>query len=264
MQYYDDNDKTGKRAGVIATALYVVVVVVLLVVVRIEITADQAGEGILIDFGDVEMAGGSMSEARPVEAENRRPSDTPPQQNPEELMTQDVEEAPVVTRQQPQPERKPSESERTEPEQAAPPAEKPREVDRRALFPGSAARTTAQSQGTSQGEGRQGAQEGTPGGNPDGTGVGAEGAGFSLAGRSIVGRIPEPRYGPNKSGRVVVEITVDATGKVIRAVPRGQGSTTNDSELISAAMEAAAKAQFNRVEGDGLQTGTITYNFILK
>lgn len=265
MQYYDDNDRGSKRAGAIAAMLYIALWVVLMLVVKITIQTKETGEGILVDFGDVENAGGMMAAAQAAAAENHRPSDTPPVVNPEDMMTQDFEEAPEVPRQQPRPERRPSDSDQQQQQQAAPPVEEPpRQPDQRALFPGSNQQANSTSQGVTEGEGRQGSQEGTPGGDPTGSGTGQGGTGFSLAGRSIVGALPQPRYGPNKSGRVVIDIQVDATGKVVRAIPRGQGSTTNDSELISTAMEAAQKAVFNKIEGDGLQTGTITYNFILK
>ena len=267
MQYYDDNDRAGKRAGILAAAAYVALWVVLMLVVNITLNVKETGEGILIDFGDTEQAGGSMATAQPQPSENRRPANTPPAVHPEDMMTQEIEDAPEVPREQPQPQQRPAESQQPQQQQqqASPPAEEqPRQPDQRALFPGNNRQGNSDSQGTSEGTGRQGSQDGTPGADPAGTGTGQGGTGFSLAGRSIVGSLPQPRYGPNKSGRVVVDITVDATGKVIRAVPRGQGSTTNDSDLISAAVDAAGKARFNVVEGDGLQTGTITYNFILK
>lgn len=93
---------------------------------------------------------------------------------------------------------------------------------------------------------------------------GRQGNGFSLAGRSCIGNLPTPIYGNNKSGRVLVDITVDATGKVIEAKPRMQGSTTDDSELIAAAVNAAKQARFNAVPSAGTQSGTITYSFIIK
>ena len=118
--------------------------------------------------------------------------------------------------------------------------------------------------GTGTEAGRQGTPFGTPGGDPGGTGLGTSGVGFDLAGRNLIGSLPLPEYGPNKSGRVVVDITVDREGRVTQAFPRAQGSTTTDSELIHAATAAALKARFDMVDDDGLKNGTITYNFILK
>lgn len=273
MQYYDDNYRAGKRAGVIATSAYTVVLAVLLLVVKIALeTPDTGGEGLLIALGDREWAGGDISTFDMVPADEiLSGEDNPIGVDANNIATQDLDEdAAVVQPRERQPERTQSQSQ----QQTAPPVvEQPRQPDQRALFPGNTQQSTSGSQGigTGEGEGRQGAPDGAIGGDPDGTGgggsgtgTGHQGSGFSLAGRSIIGSLAQPRYGPNKSGRVVVDITVDTQGNVIRAVHRGQGSTTNDSELITAAVEAAKKARFNVVGGDGLQTGTITYNFILK
>ncbi|MCL2561439.1 MAG: energy transducer TonB [Rikenellaceae bacterium] len=254
MYYYDenDNDRTGRRTGVLAMLAYFAFWVLLLLVVKFSFTVRETGEGILIAFGDTEVAGGDgRSAAAP----------TPASPAAQEVMTQDFEDAPQIVQPQENVQRPPERPT----EQTTPPVEEPpREPDRRALFPGSNNTGESDSRGTGEGAGQQGAQEGTPDADPAGTGAGAGGTSFSLAGRSVTGSLPAPRYPSNKSGRVVVDITVDASGRVIRAVPRGQGSTTNDSELINAALEAAGRARFNVVESDGLQTGTITYNFILK
>ncbi len=252
MQYYDDDNGRGsRRAGAIAAVAYIVLWVVLMLVVNISLKVKETGEGILMAFGDTEQAGGTISASRPQPANDQSPADNrTPVTDTEDIMTQDTEDAPAVTPQQQQ--------------QTAPPVEEqPRVPDPNALFPGNR-QSGSTSQGTTEGEGRQGSQDGTPGADPAGTGAGEGSTGFSLAGRSLVGSLPTPRYGPNKSGRVVVDITVDAEGRVIRAVPRGHGSTTNDSELVKAAMDAATEARFNVVEGNRLQTGTVTYNFILK
>ena len=92
-----------------------------------------------------------------------------------------------------------------------------------------------------------------------------QGVDFSLKGRSASGRWPLPEYKVQKAGRVVIEITVDRNGKVVRAEPRLQGSTINDKQLIDAAKAAALRATFNPdPKAANLQTGTITYVFKLK
>ena len=92
-----------------------------------------------------------------------------------------------------------------------------------------------------------------------------KGVDFSLAGRSASGRWPLPEYRVQKEGRVVVEITVDRDGKVIRAAGGARGSTTADAQLIKAAEEAAKKARFNAdPKAANLQVGTITYIFKLE
>lgn len=98
-----------------------------------------------------------------------------------------------------------------------------------------------------------------------GTFVQEKGVGFSLAGRSVAGRLPLPAYQVQKEGKVVVEVTVDRDGNVVRANAILKGSTITDAQLIRAAEEAAKKSRFN---SDGkatvMQTGTITYHFKLQ
>lgn len=91
-----------------------------------------------------------------------------------------------------------------------------------------------------------------------------KGVDFSLAGRSGFGKWPLPEYNVQKEGKVVVEITVDKQGKVVRAIGGVKGSTTADADLIRAAEEAAKKATFNVDLNASLQTGTITYIFRLE
>lgn len=65
-------------------------------------------------------------------------------------------------------------------------------------------------------------------------------------------------------GRVVVEVSVDRSGKVVQAIPGLRGSTTLDENLLRAAREAALQAQFDpNPNAPVIQKGTITYNFVL-
>lgn len=81
-----------------------------------------------------------------------------------------------------------------------------------------------------------------------------------LQGRGLVGVLPKPEYTANAVGKVLIEVTVDASGKVTSAKYRQNGSTTNNSVLVEAARRAALKARFT--ESDRfVQGGTITYIF---
>ena len=72
-----------------------------------------------------------------------------------------------------------------------------------------------------------------------------------------------PAAGEGNAGKVGVEVTVDASGRVTYASYRAQGSTTNSKRLVDAAVEAARKARFSSSESL-MQTGTITYVFTLE
>ena len=68
-----------------------------------------------------------------------------------------------------------------------------------------------------------------------------------------------------ETGKVVVEIIVDKSGKVISAISGGVGSTTNSAYLYKLAKEAALSTAFNASpDGKETQKGTITFNFVLE
>jgi TonB family protein len=80
-----------------------------------------------------------------------------------------------------------------------------------------------------------------------------------------MGSLPEPEYAVNKSGTVVVKISVDQYGTVISATPGTTGTTVQDRTLWEAARKAALKAKFNlSANAPAVQEGTITYIFKLK
>ena len=139
-----------------------------------------------------------------------------------------------------------------------------REIDRRALFPSAAnnkkdtlaTQTSAQpsprfDEGHASGNTTSGSSDGEPSAR--------------LAGRNVVGALPLPAYGVQKSGRVVVRIMVDREGHVTDAIPGIEGTTVQDRSLWSAAKKAALQAQFTANPKAPLsQEGTITYIFKLQ
>lgn len=131
--------------------------------------------------------------------------------------------------------------------------------------------------GESNHAGNEGKPDGKPntdgkggtGGGPDdgegkkpgpGKGDGNPGYGFSLAGRKIM--VPPPVSKDTKEeGTVVVEITVDKNGNVIKADAVGRGTNTNSPILKAKARQAAKDTKFN-VSGEfEEQKGTITIVF---
>ena len=95
--------------------------------------------------------------------------------------------------------------------------------------------------------------------------MGNSGNKWSLNGRKLIGSLPKPIDTSQKEGIVVVEIKVDKTGKVISANAGVKGSTTLDKHLCRVAKEAALKAKFNKnSNANYVQTGTITYHFVLE
>lgn len=125
-----------------------------------------------------------------------------------------------------------------------------------------ASSSTSQSQGVTYEGGNQGTTTGTAGANKYGLG-GGEGISFNLIGRSAE-NLQRPSYPGQEEGIVVVQVTVDKTGKVTKAEPGVKGSTSLDAGLLNAAKQAALTTRFNEApNAAAFQTGTITYSFVL-
>jgi colicin import membrane protein len=125
--------------------------------------------------------------------------------------------------------------------------------------------SNSSSEGDAGGSGNQGYVTGDPNSkNRSGSGLGNSGSGFDLTGRSLVGSFPNPSYSIQEEGIVVVQITVDKYGQVVSAEYQLKGSTTQNSTLKKAAIDAAKKAKFNSdPNAAAFQKGTITYHFEL-
>jgi colicin import membrane protein len=133
--------------------------------------------------------------------------------------------------------------------------------------------TTSTGEGIAGGEGNQGDPNGSinskvrgtgSGTGTSGTGTGDKGISYSLAGRGVLA-LPPPKYDYQEEGKVVVEVKVDRSGKVVQANPGGKGSNTLNPDLLRIAKEAAMKASFQvKQDAPAIQIGTITYTFILK
>lgn len=122
------------------------------------------------------------------------------------------------------------------------------------------------SEGIAGGAGNQGVETGTVGvrnyGPGGGTGNGS--ISYNLGDRRFQS-LPVPKYDYQAEGTVVVEISVDRSGTVTKAVAGVKGSTTLDEYLLKVARDAAMKAKFdNNNNAPLLQKGTITYIFKLK
>lgn len=142
------------------------------------------------------------------------------------------------------------------------------EINSRAknVFGGSTGQDKTASNSSGQGvtyqPGNQGSTGGAPGSERYGLGSG-KGISFNLTGRSSE-TLQKPSYPGQEEGVVVVQITVDKYGKVTKATPGARGSTSYDTELLNAAKKAALSTQFNEdLNAPALQTGTITYRFVL-
>ncbi|MGY5849089.1 hypothetical protein [Salegentibacter sp. F14] len=83
---------------------------------------------------------------------------------------------------------------------------------------------------------------------------------FSLKGRNAVS-IPNPVYTCDRAGKVVINIRVDASGRVLETSLNKASSSTTNQCLIDNALRYAADALFSQLPGRDNQPGTITYEF---
>jgi TonB family protein len=150
--------------------------------------------------------------------------------------------------------------------------ELPRKVNSQSLF----RRKTTNSDNGGRGDGDIPGNEGRPDGDPDGipggTGTGNSGLGsgtfdggkgiqISLRGRRIAKK-PVISASSKDVGTVVVNITVDRAGNVIKAEPGAKNSTTLNLDKLQKAKQAALSTKFSpKPDGPEEQYGTMTVNF---
>jgi TonB family protein len=260
---------TNKTKGLVVSIIVHTTIVVLLILFGFSTPLPLPGEeGILINFGTSD-EGAGIGEPSPAPQQTSPPDRTEEEKAEQAPLSQDFEEAPSIPDPVNPTTTKPAEEqpkEKKPKEEPKPEEEKPREVDRRTLFPGQ------KTDGNNSGEGDTGTQgnQGNTDGSVDsqsrvgGTVSGGDGISFSLGGRAAQS-LPTPDYPSQKSGTVVVEVTVDRNGNVTNARGGVRGSTTYDTELVNAAEIAARRARFDVSQNaPAYQTGTITYVFKLQ
>jgi TonB family protein len=250
-------------------------------------------KGILVNFGTDETGSGLIEPSPPQSQEETaqaQPSAVAQPAKEEPLVTQNFDkEAPVVKKVDPELEKRKKEkieSDRIKREEleaekirkAAEVAERKRvEAEQKrasdivnrtknALANAKNSGTTSTGEGIAGGQGNQGVPGGSVNSNirGEGSGTGDKGISYDLQGRGFQS-LPLPIYKYQGEGKVVVEVSVDRSGKVTKAVPGGKGSTTLDEYLLTVAKEAALKTTFApKPDASPTQNGTITYIFKLK
>lgn len=232
---------------------------------------EYGGMGLTMALGTPD-AGGPLTE--PVqEASATEPLPETPEVI-EQVATQDFEEAPAVAA----PKEKVPEKPKKPVEKPKEPEEKPRVADAKSMMTKKDKLTASSGDGSAPGS--EGEPDGKPNGSPNGKGDGsgrpdggsgnAPGSGgngkgfdYKLSGRSVTRR-PIIEDNSREIGKVVLDIEVDRTGKVLR-VTLGTGSTTLSPILIAKAKQAALETRFTpNPEAPETQAGTITINFKLK
>jgi hypothetical protein len=83
---------------------------------------------------------------------------------------------------------------------------------------------------------------------------------YSLVNRSEL-FLPNPVYTCATSGKIVINIVVSETGKILDTEYNTSASTSSNKCLIDAALDYAKRANFTTFAGKKEQLGSITYNF---
>ncbi len=266
-----------KIYGIIGSIVSMLLLFLLLWFVYIDQPYEPEEEGIMVSFGDSDMGGGQETDqpaSLPAQTVAPPPISSSPSNN--DLMTQEDEETLALEKQRKEEEkkRKAEEAEllrKQKEEQARIEAE--RIAKEKAIAEQKAKEQAAIDKANQLGSlfGNSGSTSGGGGadnastqkGNPVGHGT-SGGNSWSLKGRSLNGNLASPSYNSNQEGKVVVEIRVNAAGKVIDARATS-GTTISDKEVQRAAEDAAKKATFSAAENDNNDViGTITYVFKLK
>jgi len=259
-------EKDSKMKGIIGTILFHSGLLMLFIFFGLSTPLPLPGEeGVEVNLGYSDQGMGYDQQPEPAPAEEVSPPPQPTEETEEEIITQEVEEAPAIEeprKKEPEPEKKPVE-EVKEPEKIEEkPVEQPK-VNPKAIYKGKSTSTT---EGGQEGQTGEPGDQGNPNGDPnatnyDGQGGKGNGPGFDLGGRGAKS-LPSPSYNSNDQGDVVVEIYVDREGNVISARAGVKGSTINDTRLWEVAKEAALRSKFVAdPSAPEKQRGTITYKF---
>ena len=240
-------------------------------------TTEPEDEGIEVAFGDADTGGGMEDGllAANASAEAVAPAPAPSAPSMNDLMTQEDEESLALARQREKDEqaRRKAEADRLQQQRAeAERKEAERIAEERRLAEQKAKQQAQIDKANQLGAlfGQTNSAEGAHGdagssassatkGVPTGHGV-SGGNSWSLNGRSLKGSLPKPSNNFNQEGVVVVNIIVDAQGKVVSATV-GAGTTISDETTRQLAVKAAMKAEFNGVDRPDKAFGKITYYF---
>lgn len=258
--------------GIVGTIVFHGLIVILLILFGFTTPLPlPAEQGILINFG-TSNEGMGISEPRDELGAPKPESAAAQKQEEESPLTQDNEDAPSLTVKKENTEKNEAKDKKaaslTGQEKGEKEVEKPREANKKALFPGKKTDGEVTGEGETGKTGNQGGEEGSIDsqnriGSTGGGGSAEKGIIANLNGRTALS-LPPPEYPNQERGRVVVEVTVDQRGNITKAIPGVTGSTTLNSELLRAAEKAALNAKFNVNFNAPPQVGTITYIFKLQ
>lgn len=289
-------DTRHKKKSFTLTTLLLSAFLLLLFYIGLTYLDPPIENGIAVNFGTMDYGSGEVQPTEPIRSEPREVESQPEPQEvaepaqPEETV---VEEAPVEEvltsndeetiklRQQEEAKRKAEEEAEKAKAKAERIAREKREAEERKRQEQEAKKKSVdaliggigKSDGTttgSEGDDDKAGDKGQPDGDPyapmyhGDPGSGSGGSGYGLKGRKLIGS-DKFQQDCNQEGRVVVEIKVDRSGKVISARPGVKGSTNTADCLLDAAKRTALSYRWNNdSEAHAQQIGFIVVNFKLR
>ena len=266
-------DTKHKKKSMTITVILHVIILILLFYVGLTYLDPPPENGIAINFGTTETGSGNIQPTEPIKAAPKEttppPVSQPKTEIKEEVVTQDVEDAPVIKKEKKKEVQKETPVKEQPKETPKKPDPKPDKTTTDAL---SNLINAPKSDGTAKGsEGNDdtAGDKGNPNGDPNaksyyGTGKGLDGDGnYLLGGRKALNK---EKYVQdcNEAGKVVVSIEVNRNGQVISATAGVRGTTNNSKCLLEPARRAALATRFNADDkAPAKQIGKIIYNFSL-
>lgn len=286
-------DTRHKKKSFTLTTLLLSAVLLLLFYIGLTYLDPPIENGIAVNFGTMDFGSGPVQPMEKVRSEPKQVESQPVEQvqpaEPQESVTEEAPVEKVLTsndeesikiKQQKEAKRKADEAAEKAKAEAERIAREKREAEERqrqeqeakkknidALIGGigQSDGTTTGSEGNDNTPGDKGQPDGDPyattyyGAPGSGTGTG----GYGLNGRSLVdsGKV---RQECNEEGRVVVRITVDRSGRVIKAEPGVKGTTNNAPCLLEPARKTAFMHKWNLdSNAPAQQIGFVVVNFKL-
>ncbi|MAU16594.1 MAG: energy transducer TonB [Muricauda sp.] len=286
-------DTRHKKKSFTLTTLLLSALLLLLFYVGLTYLDPPIENGIAVNFGTMDYGSGEVQpmekvrseprelESEPVPAEQAepvQPEETVVEEAPvEEVLTSNDEET-IKLRQQQEAKRKAEEEAKKAKAEAERIAKEKREAEERKRQEQEAKKKSVdaliggigKSDGTttgSEGDDNRAGDKGQPDGDPYASSYyGAPGSGtggYGLSGRSLANK-GKVQQECNEEGRVVVRITVDRNGRVIKAEPGVKGTTNNAPCLLEPARKTALLHKWNPdPNAPAQQIGFVVVNFKL-
>lgn len=265
-------DTEHKRKSMAITVVVHVLLLLLLFLVGMKYLDPPIEQGIAINFGTSDQGMGDIQPTEKIQSAPQKsasqPVSQPVSEIKEDVVTQDMEEAPVIKKEKPKEVQKetPVEKPKEQPKKAEPKPDKSTSDALSSILNGPKSDGTAKG---GEGNDNKSGDKGNPDGDPNaksyyGTGKGLDGDGnYMLGGRKALNK-EKFVQDCNEAGTVVVSIEVDRNGKVIAATPGVRGTTNNAKCLLDPAKRAAMATKFNSdSDAPAKQVGKIVYRFSL-